>query len=191
MRARRTRGESKERGFKKLCFKQALIKESTIQKPGISTSVMATEHLHLKLLERKIQKFALALSGIVRYEIIKASGEDFPKQRQVVAESCTIDSGPLCRWPQPIDEQLVLAFLSERISNLSLEVYIPCERPFLIKAVINDSPAFIRSIWRVEGTKDVTLYIKSLATVIQVQDLEYELAYFEVGPKPGVSTAAS
>lgn len=144
---------------------------------------MASEKLQTKLIERRVQKFAAALSGIAHFEIIQLTDEDFATHQKAIAEFCGIDSVPLCRWKNTVDEDVVLGFLCSRISNLSLDAYIPCERPFIIKTDISDCIAFIKSIWHAEGTKDLTLYIASPAMVIQLQDLEYELNYFEVVPK--------
>lgn len=144
---------------------------------------MAVEKLQTKLIERAVQKFAAALLGVAHFEIRRSTNEDFANHQKTVTEFCGIDSAPLCKWRHPVDEDGVIDFLGSRISALGLGVYIPCERPFVIKADISDCAAFVRSIWHLEGTKDMTLYIEPPVRVLQLQDLEYDLVYFEVAPK--------
>jgi hypothetical protein len=141
---------------------------------------MPSEKLKIKLIERRVHEYATALHGITHFEIIKLERGEFSMHRQAIRESCGRDAEAMHSWAYPVADEEVVKFLCERISVLNKIVYIPCEEPFIIMAKINNCSHFVKSLWQVTGTKDLTLYFVEPTEVIQLQDLEYEAAYFQI-----------
>lgn len=141
---------------------------------------MISEKLADKLLQRQVRLALAALEGVSSAKIVKPDPEEFAFHDSAVKEKCGIDAPASVRWNVPIDVQDVISRLAERIAFRGKTLFLPFESPYAIQVAIEDFDRFIRSVWRLTKSYDIVLYGNSPPVVYNVQDLEYEVAYFEI-----------
>lgn len=141
---------------------------------------MISEKLYGKLLERKVQLALREIEGVSSAMVVKIGSEDFAFHNSAINDQCGIDAQASVRWNLKISDQDLISHLSERILRYSRTFFLPFEQPYVVKVTIDDFEKFVKSVWRLSGTRDITLYTTDPPAVFDLQDLEYELAYFEI-----------
>ncbi|WP_338849517.1 hypothetical protein V8J88_10835 [Massilia sp. W12] len=140
---------------------------------------MVSEKLHEKIVELRARQYASSLTGVKISNVRKEVEGEFERYRENIQEFCKIDSISSQSWEDSENVNTIARFLCSKISAYDRNLFIPFERPFFIEIYVENCISFLESIWKIEGTRDLTLYMVSPPAVIQLQDLEYGFAYFE------------
>lgn len=141
---------------------------------------MISEKLSAKLRERKMQLALREMEGISSAIVANIGSEDFSFQNSAIKDKCGIDAQAFTRWNLKTSDQDLISYLSERILRYGRTFFLPFEQPYVIKVTISDFEKFVTSVWRLSGTRDITLYATDPSAVFDLQDLEHDLAYFEI-----------
>lgn len=155
-------------------------------------STMGTDHLQRKLIERRAKQFGAVLKGVDHWEIQEIPESDFDAHRDVLRRCCNLDAIPEKKWIEPVDGEEILVWICPRIAQLGTSnIYVPFELPFILKLRVSDCVQLVQSVWDWHKTKDLTIYSDHPFVVIDLQDREYELCYFEIANENALRSNAS
>ena len=140
-------------------------------------SASGVEIIYIKKLKRQIENFAKSLCGVSAVEVIKLRSDIFLEYRKLAEDASRIMAIPLQKWPQSYDQVELIKFLSKKISHQN--IILPKEFPFFVKLTVDNCESFLQSVWAKVNNKDLVIYLESMEMVIEIQDLESSIAYFE------------
>lgn len=144
-------------------------------------SIMQSELLREKLIERRAVAFAKLIMGVKKSSVKRIGRGDFIQHRNLLEKHANLDSLPVKKWDLNTYEELEVAkWFASRLSQIVGDAYyVPFEVPFIVKVEVEDALEFVNSIWSIHGTHDVTIFIKEPIWVIDLQEREDGIYYFE------------
>lgn len=145
-------------------------------------SIINSEFLREKLIERRALEFAKSIRGIKTFSIERIGSDDFSQHRNLLAKHANLNSLPKKKWKLSNHEKDEMAkwVASRLIQNIKNAYYVPFEIPFIVKVELEDALQFINSIWHIHGTHDATVLIEGPISLIDLQEREDGIYYFEM-----------
>lgn len=140
---------------------------------------MANAKLEYKLLERRARAFADSLQGIARADVRRALEGEFAWHEQQRSAFRKIDAKPNRTWPVSVTMDRIGDWISDRLKGWGFEAFVPYEKDLLVSIVVADYRKLVNGLWSARFTTDAALFFKAPAVVVELQDLEHEVAYFE------------
>lgn len=149
--------------------------------PATIMSIMQSELLREKLIERRAVAYAKSIMGVKKCSVERIDRDDFIQHRSLLAKHANLDSLPVMKWDLSAYEELEVAkWFASRLSQIVEDTYyVPFEVPFIVKVEVEDALEFVNSIWSIHETYDVTIFIKKPIRVIDLQEREDGIYYFE------------
>ncbi|WP_151637373.1 hypothetical protein [Noviherbaspirillum aerium] len=151
------------------------------KQPTTIMSIMQSELLREKLLERRAIAFAKSILGVKKSSVERIGRDDFIQHRSLLAKHANLDSLPVKKWDlDTYEEHEVANWFASRLAQVIEDAYyVPFEVPFIVRVEVEDALEFINSLWSIHGTHDMTIFIKEPIWVIDLQEREDGIYYFE------------
>ncbi|WP_157632285.1 hypothetical protein [Variovorax sp. Varisp85] len=140
----------------------------------------AADKIREKITQRRGNELLQRLEGLEAGVLTKSSNYDLSWHTTATKENSAYESRPTLLFPIDNSLEAICKKFEEFTKKHGAELLIQFEQPFVMKIKIREPESFIRSLYKNQRTKDLTIFKIHPDAVFEVQELEYDIKLFVV-----------
>jgi len=143
-------------------------------------STTGADKIREKITQRQGNELLQKLEGLEDGVLTKSGNYDLSWHTTKTKENSAYESKPTLLFPIDTSLEVICKKFEEFTKKHGAELLIQFEQPFVMNIKILEPESFIRSLYKNQRTKDLTIFKMHPDAVFEVQELEYDIKLFVV-----------